>query len=561
MLQQLMSYVNGVSDEPLIGDTIGARFAQAVATWPDREALVVPYQDIRWTYREFSERVDQFAAGLLALGLVPGDRLGIWSPNSSEWAIVQFATAKIGVILVTINPAYRASEAEYALNKVGCKALVLATQHKASSYISMLTELSPELATCPPGKLISKRLPDLRIVIQIGGCVPGALAFDNVMGLSVRVDEVLSVGARLDCDDPINIQFTSGTTGSPKGATLSHHNILNNAYFSGKALRLGPSDRMCVPVPLYHCFGMVIGNLMAVQYGACLIYPCDSFEPLTVLETVEREKCTVLYGVPTMFIAELEHPEFGQFDLSTLRTGVMAGSPCPIDVMRRVIGRMHLGEITIGYGMTELSPLCCQGSPDDSLERRVSTVGRIHPHIEMKIVDDEGRVVPRGTAGQLLVRGYSVMQRYWNDPEKTQETIDETGWLHTGDLATIDADGYCNIVGRLKDMVIRGGENIYPKEIEDVLYTHPEIEAVQAFGVPDIKFGEQLCVWVRCRAGRNITGEDVRTYCRDRLAHFKIPYYVKLVNEFPMTVTGKVRKFEMRAAMCAELGLQESKTA
>jgi len=563
MLQSDLSYVRGDCDEPLIGETIGSSFDRAAVKWPTRVALVVPFQGVRWTYAEFAERVNAFASGLLALGLAPGDRIGIWSPNNSEWAIAQFATAKIGLILVTINPAYRVGEAEFALNKVGCKALILATAHKASNYIGMLNELAPELAGSAPGHLSAPRLPELRIVIQIGGSAPGALAFDRVMelGRGCAVSDLVRIARALSTSDAINIQYTSGTTGSPKGATLTHHNILNNAYFTGKILRLCADDRICMPVPLYHCFGMVLGNLMAMQYGAALVYPGDAFDPLAVLQSVERERCTVLYGVPTMFIAELEHPEFETFDLRSLRTGIMAGSPCPIEVMRRVIDRMHLREITIGYGMTETSPLSCQGAPDDPIERRVGTVGKVHPHVEIRIEAGDGNTAQRGMPGELLVRGYSVMQRYWDDPDKTRDAIDSAGWLHTGDLATIDAEGYCNIVGRLKDVVIRGGENIYPREIEETLYTHPEIEEAQAFGVPDPKFGEQLCVWVRGRAGARLTEDEVRQHCRQRLAHFKVPQYVKFVDAFPRTVTGKVRKFEMRAQACQELGLAEVKTA
>lgn len=564
MLQpSMVSYVHGICDEPLLGETIGARFDQATQRWPTHEALVVPYQNIRWTYADLAEKVNAFASGLLSLGLKPGDRVGIWSPNNSEWAVTQFATAKIGLILVTINPAYRSSEAEYALKKVGCKALILATSHKASNHIAMMNELAPELANSAPGKLSAARLPDLKIIIQIGSSDPGTIPFEKIykLGGQKECQEREALASKLSFDDAVNIQFTSGTTGAPKGATLTHHNILNNAYFSGRAIRLTSQDRMCLPVPLYHCFGMVLGNLMSMLYGATIVYPSEAFEPLGVLETVQIEKCTVLYGVPTMFIAEMEHPEFERFDLGSLRTGIMAGSPCPIEVMRRLIDRMNLREITIGYGMTETSPLSCQGSPDDPIERRVSTVGRVQPHVEIMIVDQHGAAVPRGVPGELLVRGYSVMQCYWADPEKTAETVDAAGWLHTGDLATIDKEGYCNIVGRLKDMVIRGGENIYPREIEEVLYSCPEIEAVQAFGVPDQKFGEQLCVWIRPRAGAKLTANEVRDYCKSRLAHFKIPYYVKFVDDFPMTVTGKVRKFEMRQKMCDELGLREMTTA
>ncbi|MEY9524021.1 fatty-acyl-CoA synthase [Bradyrhizobium japonicum] len=563
MLQTRASYVHGVSDEALLGDTIGARFDLAVERWPTNEALVVPHQQVRWTYAGFAEKVNSFAAGLLALGLRPGERVGIWSPNNSEWAVVQFATAKIGLILVTINPAYRVNELEYALTKVGCKALVLATAFKSSDYVKMLRQIAPELDGAQPGKLEASRLPHLKVVIQIGGGSQGMLRFEDVYSLGTRAEceMLLALQGMLDVDDEINIQFTSGTTGSPKGATLTHHNILNNAHFSGKALMLTPADRMCIPVPLYHCFGMVVSNLVSMLYGATLVYPSEGFDPLAVLKEVEREHCTVLYGVPTMFIAEMEHPEFRNFDLSSLRTGIMAGSPCPIEVMRRAIDQMNLREITIGYGMTETSPVTFQSSIDDPIERRVSTVGRVHPNVEAKVVNEHGRIVPRGVSGELLVRGYVVMSRYWADETKTAETIDRAGWLHTGDLATIDASGYCNIVGRLKDMVIRGGENIYPREVEDVLFAHPSIEAVQAFGVPDEKFGEQLCVWIKLRAGEDITPQEVRDFCKDHLAHFKLPHYVKFVDAFPMTISGKARKVEMREQMCRELGLAEIPTA
>lgn len=557
------SYVHGACDEPLIGDTIGNRFDHIVRELAEREALVVPYQNIRWTYLEFAKRVNSFAAGLVALGLKSGDRIGIWSPNNSEWAVTQFAAAKIGLILVTINPAYRVQDAEYALNTVQCKALVLATSHKTSNYIAVLNELAPELLHAKPGELTSSRLPHLKIVIQIGGAAPGTIAFDRVhnLGSARDVQEYESIAQKLNFDDAINIQFTSGTTGAPKGATLTHHNILNNAYFIGRAMRITKQDRICVPVPLYHCFGMVAGNLMAMLYGATVIYPSEAFDPFAVLKTVDQEKCTALYGVPTMFIAELEHPEFDRFDLSTLRTGIMAGSPCPIELMRRIIERMYLREMTIGYGMTETSPLSFQSSTDDPIELRVSTVGRAHPHVEVKIADRDGAVAPRGTPGELMVRGYSVMQQYWGDRAKTAETIDASGWLHTGDLATIDPNGYCNIVGRLKDMVIRGGENIYPREIEELLFTLPAVESVQVFGVPDDKFGEELCAWIKLRDGAATTAEDIQNYCRARLAHFKVPRYVRFVQQYPMTVTGKIRKFEMRQTMCTELGLKEVRTA
>ncbi len=563
MSRTLESFERGSSDHPLLEATIGRRFEEALATWAEREALVVRHQGVRWTYREFAAKIDAFATGLLALGLQPGDRVGIWSPNNAEWAVTQFATAKAGMVLVTINPAYRIAEVEYALNKVGCKGLVFAGSHKTSDYVAMLRTLAPEIAESEPGQLRAHRLPDLNVVIKIGAPLPGMMGLDQACALGTKAHhaQLAAIAATLTPDDPINIQFTSGTTGAPKGATLTHRNILNNAYFSGRNMRFSTQDRLCVPVPLYHTFGMVLSNLLCMLFGAAAVYPNEGFDPISVLETVEQERCTALHGVPTMFIAEMEHPQFSKFDLSTLRTGIMAGSPCPIEVMRRVVDVMHLGEITIGYGMTETSPLSCQGSPDDSLERRVTTVGRVHPHVEIKIVNSRGDVIPRGEPGELLVRGYSVMLRYWNDDEKTKDTIDAEGWLHTGDLATLDAEGYCNIVGRLKDMVIRGGENIYPREIEELLYTFPKVEAAQAFGVPDPKFGEQLCVWVKLREGADATVEEIRNFCKERVAHFKVPQYVRFVHDFPMTVTGKARKHEMRSLMSKELGLSESTTA
>ena len=556
------SYVHGASDVPLLGQTVGANFAATVARWPDRPALIVPPRDVRWSYAELAARVEDFAAGLLALGLEPGDRVGIWSPNNPEWVVTQFATARAGLILVNINPAYRLTELEYALNKVGCRALVTATAFKSSDYVGMLGTLAPELATARPGALAAARLPDLRTVIQIGGpAAAGTIAFAAVTGDAASRTRLAEIEAGLQFDDPINIQFTSGTTGAPKGATLTHHNIVNNGYFIGEAMRLTEQDRLCIPVPLYHCFGMVLGNLACTTHGAAMVYPGEGFDPLATLRTVAEERCTGLHGVPTMFIAELDHPEFKQFDLSHLRTGIMAGSPCPIEVMRRAVSEMHLSEITIAYGMTETSPVSFQTTADDPLERRVSTVGRIHPHVEVKIVDAGGHIVLRGATGELCTRGYPVMRGYWGDPERTAEAIDPARWMHTGDLATIDAEGYCNIVGRIKDMIIRGGENVYPREIEEFLYRHPKIQDVQVFGVPDARFGEEIAAWIKPRPGERLTAEEVATFCRGQIAHFKVPRHIRFVDEFPMTVTGKVQKFLMRERMAAELGVAEAKTA
>src|SRR6516164_7511455 len=469
-----LSYVHGASDQPLIGKTIGEFFDEACAKWAARPALVVRHQKVRLSYGELRQAVDKLAAGLLTLGLDPGDRIGIWSPNNSEWVLTQFATAKAGLILVNINPSYRVAELEYALNKVGCKALILAERFKTSDYVGILRELAPELGQAQPGQLQSARLPSLRSVVLLGDSWhPGTFRFSEIMarGGAAEAERIVALATQLQFDEPINIQFTSGTTGFPKGATLSHHNILNNGFFIGEAMRLTPEDRLCIPVPLYHCFGMVLGNLAALTHGACMVFPGEGFDPLATLQTVAEERCTALHGVPTMFIAQLDHPDFEKFDLLSLRTGIMAGSPCPIEVMKRAVAKMHLSEITIAYGMTETSPVSFQSSTEDPLERRVSTVGRIQPHIEVKIVDLNGRIVPTGTPGELLTRGYSVMLGYWGDAERTHEAI--------------DAAGYCNIVGRIKDMVIRGGENVYPREIEEFLYRHPKIQDVQVIGVPD----------------------------------------------------------------------------
>jgi fatty-acyl-CoA synthase len=564
MARLTQSYAHGISSTPLIGDTIGVHFDKSAERWPDRPALIVRQQNVRWTYRELKERVDAFAAGLLALGLAPGDRIGIWSPNNAEWVITQFATAKAGLILVNINPSYRTYELEYALNKVGCKALITAERFKTSDYLGMLRELMPEIEGAAPGEVRAKHLPALATLIRIGGGeMPGYFRFDDVLGMGgERHRKMLAeLQPKLPFDDAINIQFTSGTTGAPKGATLTHHNLLNNGYFIGGAQRLTDRDKVCIPVPLYHCFGMVLGNLACITHGSAMVYPGEGFDPLATLETVESERCTALYGVPTMFIAELGHPEFKRFDLSSLRTGIMAGSPCPIEVMRRCIAEMNMREVTIAYGMTETSPVSAQTSCDDPLERRVSTVGRVHPHIEVKIIDGDGCIVPPGTAGELCTRGYSVMLGYWDDVDMTAQAIDRGHWMHTGDLATIDEEGYVNIVGRIKDMVIRGGENVYPREIEEFLFRHPKIEAVQVVGVPDPKYGEELCAWIKLKSGVAATPAEIQEFCKGQIAHYKIPRYIKFVDAFPMTVTGKVQKFIMREQMTEELGLAEQKTA
>ncbi|MBR0828629.1 AMP-binding protein [Bradyrhizobium manausense] len=553
------SYVSGVTTTPLLGLTIGDCFDAVARTHPDRLALAVRSQGIRWTYRELAAAVDQFASGLASLGLVAGERVGIWSPNNAEWVVAQFATAKLGLILVTVNPAYRPHELEYALRKVGCAALITATAFKSSDYIGMLQQLAPEIATSPPGRLQLKALPDLRAIIQIGEPkLPGLLSFDEVRR---RGAVAPPPSVKLRFDDPINIQFTSGTTGAPKGATLTHHNILNNGFFCGQSLGFTPEDKLCIPVPFYHCFGMVLSNLTCVTHAAAMIVSGESFDALSVLEAVEAERCTALHGVPTMFISMLEHPEFARFDLSSLRTGVMAGSPCPVEVMRRVVDEMGIGEITIAYGMTETSPISFQSERDDPLERRVATVGKIFPHVEVKIIDEAGHVVPRGTQGELCTRGYSVMRGYWNDADKTAEAIDQSGWMHSGDLATIDSDGYCNITGRIKDMVIRAGENIYPREIEEFLYRHPSVQDVQVFGVPDPKFGEEICAWIRVKDGQSCDEESIRSFCRGSIAHYKVPRYIRFVDSFPMTVSGKIQKFVMRDTMARELSLPEARTA
>ena len=560
----MLSHVIGSGDEPLLDKTIGEALDDAARLWSDNLALVDCGQGIRFTWRELRRRADDLALGLLALGLTCGDRIGIWSLNRYEWALTQFAATKLGLILVTINPAYRVSELEFALRKSGCAALVLAPRFKASDYLGMIRSLAPELDGTSGGELHIERIPALRWIIQLGANpIQGAIAFDHLLARGATGDpqRLAAIASKLAAGDAINIQFTSGTTGSPKGVTLSHRNILNNGYFTGKALKLSPQDRLCIPVPLYHCFGLTMGNLACVTHGAAMVYPGEGFDPLATLQAVEDEGCTVLYGVPTMFIAELEHPKFGKFDLTSLRTGAMGGSPCPLEVMRKVVDRMHMDEMTIAYGMTETSPVSFQSETTAPLERRVSTVGQVHPHLEVKIIDTDGAIVPRGTPGELCIRGYSVMLGYWGEPERTAEVKNAEGWMRSGDLATIDEDGYCNIVGRLKDMVIRGGENLYPREIEEFLYRHPAIKDVQIFGVPDKRYGEELCAWVILQDGATLTSDELRAFCTGQIAHQKIPRYVKFVDGYPLTISGKVQKFLMREAMQKELQLKADITA
>ena len=546
------SYYCGASTTQIIYETIGGYFDRVANEHPDNPALVLRHQNVDWTYSELQRRVDQLAAGLISLGIEPGDRVGIWGPNSAEWVLTQLATAKIGAIMVCINPAYRLYELEYALNKVECKALITDEQFKTSDYLGMLTTLAPELEKCIPGQLEAAKLPYLKHVIRMGPAKsPGMFNFDDVCaGASAHDFSVLAdLQDKLKPDDAINIQFTSGTTGNPKGATLSHCNILNNGYLTGEAMRLTPADKLCIPVPLYHCFGMVLAVLACISHGSTMVFPGEAFDPEQTLQTVQDEQCTALHGVPTMFITELDHPNFRRFDLSSLRTGIMAGAPCPVEVMKRVISEMHMQDILIAYGQTELSPINNMTLPDDSLERRTETVGRAMPWVEIKIIDEAGHVVPVGQKGEICTRGYSVMQGYWNDQEKTAETIDASGWLHSGDIATMDASGYVRIVGRIKDMIIRGGENIYPREVEEFLYQHPAISEVQVFGIPDEKMGEEVCAWIQLNEGADLTADDVKAYCKDQITHFKVPRHIRFVCEYPMTVTGKIQKFVMRDEM------------
>ena len=559
-----LSYVSGVSDKPLLYQTIGAAIEAAVETVGDREAVVSRAQNVRLTYRGLAERADALAAGLLRLGVRPGDRVGIWSPNNVEWMITQYATAKMGAILVTINPAYRVAELEYVLNAVQCSVLVVAEQFKSSDYVEMLRGLAPEMDASGDAPLQAEKLPHLREIIVISDhSFSGCRRFEDTasMGGPEERAELADLSSHLQPEDIINIQFTSGTTGSPKGAALTHHNILNNGYFVGEGIRLTEADRICVPVPLYHCFGMVMGNLAALTHGASVIYPSDSFDPELTLRAVSEERCTALYGVPTMFVALLGHESFKDADCASLRTGIMAGAPCPIETMKQVISELNMQQVTICYGMTETSPVSFQSAVDDPIEKRVSTLGRVLPHLEVKVVDDDGRVVPRGEPGELCTRGYSLMRGYWGEPERTKEVIDEQNWMHTGDLAIIDDEGYASIVGRKKDMIIRGGENIYPREIEDFLFTHADIVEAAVFGVPDAKYGEVVAAWVRVVEGAVLDSDAVRAFCQDQIAHYKIPLHVDIVAEFPMTVTGKIQKYRMRDTMKKKLKLEEIKTA
>jgi fatty-acyl-CoA synthase len=562
---QGLSHVKGETTPPLWIRTIPEALNETIARLGDADAAVFPDHGVRWSWREFGAIVDKVAAGFVALGLDKGDRIGIWSPNRPEWLVTQYASARAGLILVTINPAYRAMELEYVLRKVGVKALVAAESFKSSRYLDMINDLLPELATAVPGDLHSSALPDLRIVIRTGeASSPGMLTFSALASLGdpVHLAELDERAETMRPDDAINVQFTSGTTGAPKGATLSHINILNNGRFVVARMNLAPDDRLAIPVPLYHCFGMVMGTLGCISTGATMVFPSEGFDPLSVLKAIEAERCTAVYGVPTMFSAMIDHPEFARFDLRSLRTGIMAGSPCPIELMKRVVSEMGVIEVTIAYGMTETSPVSFQSHTDDSLERRVTTVGRVHPHVEVKIIDPgTGETTQAGVQGEICTRGYSVMLGYWDDTENTAAAIDSDGYMHTGDLGVIDADGFGNIVGRVKDMVIRGGENVYPREVEEFLYRHPSVQIVQVFGVPDTRYGEELCAWIVLKPGATANEDEIRSFCRERIAHYKVPRHVRFVAEIPMTVTGKAQKFRMREAMITDLGISELKTA
>jgi fatty-acyl-CoA synthase len=554
-----LSYVHGVGTTPLIADTIGGALNGAAERWGDRDALVARHQQLRFSYRALRDESDRAARALIALGVQRGDRVGIWSGNRAEWMITQYAAAKAGAVLVNINPAYRLRELEYALTQSGVSVLVAARRFRSTDYVETLLGLMPELGATGTGPLQAQRVPALRHVIYMGADAgPGGITWVEFLDLGNRIStrELEAREAALQFDDPVNIQYTSGTTGSPKGATLSHHNILNNGYFVGEVLRYTDRDRICLPVPFYHCFGCVLGNMAAVTHGSAVVITGESFDPEATLRAVEAERCTSIYGVPTMFIAQLDHPCFGDVQLETLRTGIMAGAPCPIDVMRQVIGRMHVPQVTICYGMTETSPVSFQSETDDPIALRVSTVGRVLPHLECKIVDpDTGLTVPRGTPGELCTRGYAVMLGYWNDDAATASAVDAARWMHSGDLAVMNDEGYVSITGRIKDMIIRGGENIYPREIEEFLHTHEKISDVQVIGVPDHKYGEEVCAWIRLREGVTATAEEFREFCRGQIAAYKIPRYVRFTTDFPMTVTGKVQKFKMREMTVAELTL------
>ena len=551
------SYTSGTSDKPLLGMTIGDQFDLTANTYPDNPALISRQQNIRLTYRELQAQINQCAKGLLQLGFLKGQRIGIWSPNRVEWTITQFATSKIGIVLVNINPSYRLHEIEYVLKQSGCSAIIISPAFKTSNYTEMVQTLAPELAQSEPGKLKAEKLPELTTVIRMTAeKIRGIFRWDEVLTKGDEVsDEQLTTRQReQEFDDPINIQYTSGTTGFPKGATLSHHNILNNGYFVADLQNITYEDKVCIPVPLYHCFGMVMGNLGCITHGATMVYPSEGFEPLATMQAVQEEKCTSLYGVPTMFIAELNHPDFSKFDFSSLRTGVMAGSPCPVEVMKKVQTLMHMTDVEICYGMTETSPVSTQTRIGSPLEKQVSTVGQIHPHLEIKIVDPAtNAIVPIGSTGELCTRGYSVMLGYWNNAEATTAAIDVARWMHTGDLATMDEEGYVNIVGRIKDLIIRGGENVYQREVDEFLYKHPKISDVQVIGVPDEKYGEAIMAWVMLKSGEQATEEELRDFCKGNIAHYKVPRYFKFVTSFPMTVTGKFQKYQMREQSTEEL--------
>ena len=560
-----VSYASGPSDKPLLGSTIGKFFDYAAGRYAEREAVVSIHQQVRFTYSQLAERVNKLAKALISAGFQKGDRIGIWSPNNVQWLITQYATAKAGLILVTINPAYRSHELAYVLRQSGCKGLILQNNLRSSNYEQMLCELCPELPNVSTGKLVSIEYEHLTTIISTTeSSVSGIYNWADFNDLSNDSSDQ-DLDARLnsqDMDDPINIQYTSGTTGFPKGATLSHHNILNNGYFVAETMNFDESDRLVVPVPLYHCFGMVMANLGCLTHGACAIYPSETFEPEAVLHAVQSERATALYGVPTMFIAELALPNFSEYDLKTLRTGIMAGAPCPVDTMTQVNERMHMTEVEIAYGMTETSPVSFQTRVDSPAEKRVSTVGKVHPHVEVKIINpDTNKLCTVGEMGELCTRGYSVMLGYWENPEATSLAIDGHGWMHTGDTAVMDLDGYVNIVGRIKDMIVRGGENIYPREIEEYLIGHKDIEDVQVTGVPDEKFGEEIIAWVKLNGDSDLSEDDVKGFCKGRIAHYKVPRYIRFCKEFPMTVTGKVQKYKMREISIDELNLQEQETA
>lgn len=553
-----LSYASGTSSQPLLGMTIGDKFDQVCQQYAEQEAIVSSHQNRRLSYKALQHEVNAFACSLLKLGLKKGDRLAIWSPNCVEWTVTQFAAFKAGIILVNLNTAYKSHELEYVLNKVSCKGLVIASQFKTTDYQELLCKIAPELASSPDKVLNAARLPHLKYVIKIDEQQhTGIHRFSDLLETpnQSQLDELQRLAKQLQFDETINIQFTSGTTGNPKGTMLTHHNILNNGYFVGEGIGLTPQDRVCISVPLFHCFGMVMGNLACITHGATMVYPASVFNPLETLKTIEQEKCTAAYGVPTMFIAILEHEQFAEFDLSSLRTGIMAGSPCPREIMQRVIDRMHMSEITICYGMTETSPVSVQSYIDDSIDKRVSTVGHVHPHLEVKIVDLEGEIVPQGTLGELCVRGYSVMAGYWDEPEKTKEVIDTAGWMHTGDIAEMDSEGFVKIKGRIKDVVIRGGENLFPKEIEDFLYTHPDVCDVQVIGLPDMRYGEELCACIILHEHHQSNEDTIRSFCKEHISHNKVPRYVKFFDEFPMTASGKAQKFKLQEIMRVELNL------